>query len=499
MAMKRLAHHPASKIFPMLSDAELDDLAGKLKESGLLEEIVLLDGEILDGRNRDEACFRAGVAPRYVDFHKLFGTTPLAMSPTAWVLAKNLDRRHLNESQRAVAAMEALPLLEAEARKRMAAGGGNKRVAPRGATRCGDEVPARGGGLAHCTQEPGHFGPHRYSAPVLARSEVKKLEKAAKATKKADQGKAAAVAAKAVGASTRSVERAKAVATKRPELIEQVKAAKLSLKQAEKAIRKDEALKNVLVYRPPLGSFAVIVTDVSWEYDDKLDGPGARGGIDYAAQKLDEIMAMKIPAAADCALWFWVTNAFLIDGTAARVLVAWGFEPKALLTWRKVDKAGADRLGSGHYLQNNTEHVILAVRGKPMIVGAGQPSFFEGQRTSTHSEKPARFFEIAERVTPCAPEARIELNARKKRPGWNASGADLQKESERLRVPPEPELIDTMPIDDGTLCGVRPSKSGAGCIHKQGHNGVHSNGHTTWRDRKKRFSIDYVDEREAKA
>lgn len=242
-----------------------------------------------------------------------------------------------------------------------------------------------------------------------------------------------------------------------------------SVKSAVKGLRQQAALKNVLTYTPPVGTYAVIVTDVSWEYDDKLDGSDeARGGVDYATQKLDEILAMKMPAAPDCALWFFVTNAFLIDGTAARVLETWGFKPKALLTWRKVDKAGNDRLGSGHYLQNNTEHVILAVRGKPVIMGAGVPSCFDAPRTSRHSEKPDEAFRIFEKVTPCAPGARIELFAIKPREGWQVSGSEQQATAREARGD-RPPAVDPGPAEEAEV--VDPTAERAGYIdrlHAQG-------------------------------
>jgi hypothetical protein len=127
---------------------------------------------------------------------------------------------------------------------------------------------------------------------------------------------------------------------------------------------------------------------------------------------------------------------------------AWGFEPKTVYTWRKVDKNGNDRLGAGRYGRNVTEHAILAVRGKPVIDAADQPNIFDAPRTSRHSQKPDRFFEIVEKVTPCAPEARIELFAVDERKGWNTSGSEQQAKARAKRpdakareraAPPEPD------------------------------------------------------------
>jgi hypothetical protein len=53
----------------------------------------------------------AGVEPRFVEWA---GTG----SPVEWVIATNLTRRHLTTSQRAVVALDLLPLLEPEAKER---------------------------------------------------------------------------------------------------------------------------------------------------------------------------------------------------------------------------------------------------------------------------------------------------------------------------------------------------------------------------------------------
>lgn len=109
--------HPAAELFPMMSDAELQGLAEDIHEHGLLEPIILLNGKILDGRNRYAACELAGIEPRFLEINDI-------ASPTIYVLSRNLCRRHLTVGQRAAIAVDCLPLLHEEARKRH---GGNMR------------------------------------------------------------------------------------------------------------------------------------------------------------------------------------------------------------------------------------------------------------------------------------------------------------------------------------------------------------------------------------
>ena len=107
--------HPAAAMFPMLYGAALDELASDIRLHGLREPIVVYQGLVLDGRNRLRGCDLAGVEPRFVEWDG-------AGSLVGFVLSRNLHRRHLNESQRAMVAARAKPLFEEEAAERQAAG-----------------------------------------------------------------------------------------------------------------------------------------------------------------------------------------------------------------------------------------------------------------------------------------------------------------------------------------------------------------------------------------
>jgi ParB-like chromosome segregation protein Spo0J len=121
-------YHPACLLFPKLTGPALDELAADIKDQGLIEPIVLLDGQVLDGKNRLAACQIAGVNPRFVKWDGLG-------SPIEWVISTNLIRRHLTPSQRAAIAHDLLPLLEAEAKQRQRGSRGRgKKVAKEFAT-----------------------------------------------------------------------------------------------------------------------------------------------------------------------------------------------------------------------------------------------------------------------------------------------------------------------------------------------------------------------------
>src|SRR4051794_14033069 len=96
--MNQFDVHPAAAVFPMMSEDELNDLAADIEANGLLHPIVLdHDGQVLiDGRNRLEACYRAGVEPQ---FRRLNGED----DHLAFIVSANLARRNLTKGQQAAA------------------------------------------------------------------------------------------------------------------------------------------------------------------------------------------------------------------------------------------------------------------------------------------------------------------------------------------------------------------------------------------------------------
>jgi hypothetical protein len=89
------AFHPLTNIFPLIEGEEFEQLVTSIKASdGPREPIVVYEDMILDGRNRFRACEMAGVEPCYT-------LMPPGVDPLAFVLDKNLHRRHLDDRQRA--------------------------------------------------------------------------------------------------------------------------------------------------------------------------------------------------------------------------------------------------------------------------------------------------------------------------------------------------------------------------------------------------------------
>lgn len=74
----------------------MSEFVADIKDNGLKDPITILNGQILDGRNRYMACGIAGVEPRYVEF--------AGNDPIAFVVSANIHRRHLTPIQLAALA-----------------------------------------------------------------------------------------------------------------------------------------------------------------------------------------------------------------------------------------------------------------------------------------------------------------------------------------------------------------------------------------------------------
>src|SRR5438067_4067911 len=106
--------HLLGRLLPPMCPDDFQRLAADIAAHGLLEEIVLYQGKILDGWSRYRACQARGTKPRFREF--------TSDDPAAYVLSKNVQRRHLSVAQILRVLEAARPALEAEAVARIRAG-----------------------------------------------------------------------------------------------------------------------------------------------------------------------------------------------------------------------------------------------------------------------------------------------------------------------------------------------------------------------------------------
>jgi MT-A70 len=117
---------------------------------------------------------------------------------------------------------------------------------------------------------------------------------------------------------------------------------------------------------PPLpgrGPYHVGQIDIPWAYEPDDEDARERGVLPYPTLSIAQASALDVGSIMheDSILWMWVTNFILARGLHLSVLDAWGFEPKTVVTWPK------DRVGRGHWVKGQSEHLVMAVRGKPVV------------------------------------------------------------------------------------------------------------------------------------
>jgi N6-adenosine-specific RNA methylase IME4 len=158
--------------------------------------------------------------------------------------------------------------------------------------------------------------------------------------------------------------------------------------------------------------YRTIVADPPWRGDVPAMNK-ANPSKKYPLMALDQIRALPIQDLADdrCHLWLWGINAMMEQ--AYSVVRAWGFMPVNLVTWCKPGP------GVGRYLRNNTEHVILAYRGKAMWPETVPLSTWYQWPRQPHSQKPDAFYDLVEQVSP---PPYVELFARRHRFFWDVWG-----------------------------------------------------------------------------
>ena len=126
----------------------------------------------------------------------------------------------------------------------------------------------------------------------------------------------------------------------------------------------------------------------------------------------------------DSILWLWTTNLFMRH--AYTVLDAWGFEDRTILTWVK------DHFGNGDWLRGQTEHCILAVRGKAIVTLRNQSTALHAPARG-HSVKPPEFYDLVESLCP-APRYADLFSRYRHNDKWDCHGD--QAPPHPLDIPP---------------------------------------------------------------
>lgn len=226
---------------------------------------------------------------------------------------------------------------------------------------------------------------------------------------------------------------ATSIADNQKELLALAKLPELEQRQVVAALTSGEATSVKQAYRQqtaatiktsppafPQGPFSVLVVDPPWTYDNRGNDKSHRAANPYPSMSLADIAALPIRALStpDAILWLWTTNAHL--PYVFDLVEGWGFTYKTLLTWAK------SKMGLGDWLRGQTEHCVMAIRGKPLVTLTNQTTLLQGPLRA-HSEKPDEFFALVDALCPTVPGGKCELFARQSRPGWQQWGAELRE------------------------------------------------------------------------
>lgn len=383
--------HPIADLFPLMEGKEFEDLRDDINEHGLRDPVMMLDGMVLDGRNRVRACQELGVevsGELAVEF-----STEVYGDPMAWVISKNLKRRHLNETQRAWVAAKVANLPQGQPSEKAA----NLPV-----------TQEQAAAMLNVSERSVR------SAAKVRDSGTPELQKAV------EQGHiAVSLAQKATGlAPAQQREVAKNAAKGQHDVVRKVMKKHLRKKHEAELGKKIQAL--------PDDKYGVIVADPPWKFETySEDGKDRAADSHYATSSTEEIKQLDVAgiAARECVLFLWATAPILPQ--ALEVMTAWGFAPVTHFVWVK------NKAGTGYWNRNKHELLLVGTRGNVPAPAPGTqwPSVIEAP-VGKHSAKPEKFLEMIEEYFPNLPK--IELNRRgKARKNWAAWGAEAETENNK--------------------------------------------------------------------
>lgn len=141
----------------------------------------------------------------------------------------------------------------------------------------------------------------------------------------------------------------------------------------------------------------------------------------YKLMSIEDICALPVAdlVDVDAHLFLWTPDLHLIEGNAARVARAWGFEPtRVLLWWAKRN------YGLGKFPRPAHEAVLVCKRGSLPFAASDVASVQEWKQVyengaKVHSAKPDGMLDLVESVSP---GPYLEMFSRRARLGWHTWG-----------------------------------------------------------------------------
>jgi N6-adenosine-specific RNA methylase IME4 len=164
--------------------------------------------------------------------------------------------------------------------------------------------------------------------------------------------------------------------------------------------------------------YGVLDVDPPWDFlvYSRATGMDRHAANHYPVMSLDDLAALKLPAAENCVLYLWAPVAQMRN--AVRLIEQWSFEYRSMHIWTKPS------LGTGYWGRENAELLLIATRGDvPAPAPGGQSPYAIAAPRGAPNEKPEIFAEMIERLWPNTPK--LEMFARKPRDGWDSWGNEV--------------------------------------------------------------------------
>lgn len=176
---------------------------------------------------------------------------------------------------------------------------------------------------------------------------------------------------------------------------------------------------------PMPDKYGILYADPPWEYShSSVNGAAEKH---YLTMRDEDIYRLPVArlAADNCALFLWATFPKLPE--ALRTIEAWGFQYKTVaFVWIKQNrKAKSWFWGLGFWTRGNAEICLLAIRGHPRRVSAKVHQLIVSP-VEEHSKKPGIVRDKIVELMGDLP--RVELFARKKTPGWDVWGNEVESD-----------------------------------------------------------------------
>ena len=380
--------HELALAFPRMNDERYAELKADIQQHGLKTPILLHQGEVIDGRHRQDILVELGLCllPEY------YTELPENEDPRDTVWRLNGLRRDLNVSQRAMIYTRLYPPM------------------PEGRPTVTEDV------------KPGNFA--RLSRPETANASGVS-DRTLGSARRVEQAEIPGLCDAVVAGDVKVSDAANVVAKHEPELVQQA----LELREERKANNEYvptlssavTILQGVeLANNPPAlptGEYYTVVVDPPWDITN--GGAGAsreqQEGFDYPVMSVESIRDLSLPLSTDSWVFLWTTCGYLPQ--AIEVLKDWGLKYRYTFVWHK-NAGNKQPLGPLY----NAEYIVVGSKGSPRWMDVKDLPLCFNAATTGHSVKPDEFYDMLRR---CTPEPRIDMFNRRPIDGFDTWGIKL--------------------------------------------------------------------------